>query len=498
MALWYEISFILVWMVYSVAYPLLLISLVLPLLFYPKATLHKYYYLYNSIQYILFCQDKKKTKRKKTTKNENGVTEDGTDTTPTTSTTTDPSIYFPGYNNNSNNANIDNTNTIVTKKTILFVRHGESTWNYTFNKGNDRSTMTFLLYFIPNVVQTLWYEYYYYMTGQWTESLLYDSPLSHHGIQQAQTIQQLISNTNLQFVTPKEEKYLSILLKGSHNTTTTRTISTTTAADASTNDNDNNHNDTSHLDTTLYLVSNLRRAITTAGIAFYPQLTSTTNATASTASDLSKTGTHTSSSSLRRLRIVTALQEISSNPDALCISPPPPTAHNHSMVSSRSDPISIRRYIYGNHHGSGGGVMDTTYHTGNKSLSSTGQARIHEFCHLLFHNENNNMNTGKDNTTTTTTSNNTNNNYHPPNHSISSAQNYIVTGHSLWFLTFFQLLLPASCHHIAKKKKLQNGSIIGFTLLHTTTMTNDATKNYVMEDHYMIDPTSLVVVHGGF
>ena len=168
------------------------------------------------------------------------------------------------------------------------------------------------------------------------------------------------------------------------------------------------------------------------------------------------------------------------------------------MVGSDSDPVPIRRYIYGNRNTSSGssdgddgdnmksstggaGVMDTTYHTGNKSLSSTGQERIQEFCHLLFRNNH----PVKDSTITDTTTTN----------GISHAQNYIVTGHSLWFLTFFQLLLPTSCHHVAKKKKLQNGSIIGFTLLHTTTT---STTNNESADHYMIDPTSLVVVHGGF
>ncbi len=460
-ALWYEILFLTAWILYSIAYPIMLISLLLPLLLYPKATIFKYYFVYTSLQYMLFCRDKKK-KNKTKSSSLNGVT-DATENS-------DPSIYFPGYNNNttgSSSSGDDTPSTPVTKKTIIFIRHGESTWNYTFNKGNERSTLSFVLYFIPNLIRTIFYEYYYYMTGQCMESLLYDSPLSHNGIQQAMTIQHFVQSSNLQFVTPKEEKFIAIL-KGD-----------------TTNENKND---------TIYMVSNLRRAITTAGIAFYTQLTTCTS---SRPHDDNDDGEDTApvQKDKKPLMIVSALQEISTNPDALCISPASSASSNVStMVGSASDPIHIRRYIYGTSsrssvtsndtktrpsaNGGGGGVMDTTYHSGNKSISSTGRQRIQEFCHLLFHDPT--MTTNSDDKTDSS--------------NVSSAKNYIVTGHSLWFLTFFQLLLPSSSNHISKKKKLQNGSIIGFTLLHTTSTKND--KEVV--DHFMIDPTSLVVVHGGF
>jgi hypothetical protein len=276
------------------------------------------------------------------------------------------------------------------------------------------------------------------------------------------------------------------------------------------------------------LVSNLRRAITTAGIAFYPQLRSPV---ANTNVDPTTTTTTTTTKQSphhhhhhQKLHVLSALQEISINPDALCISPSSASSsssssqHQHpstTMVSSHTDPIHIQRYIYGHHHHHHhfkndnkkesainvsrttntlpDGIIDTTYHYGNKSLSSTGPERIHEFCHLLFHPTDPTHHI-TDTTTTTTTSNPTTTTI------LSSAQNYIVTGHSLWFLTFFQLLLPHSCQHTAKKKKLQNGSMIGFTLLHTTsTQTSSASSGDTqILDHYMVDPTSLVVVHGGF
>ena len=476
-ALWYEIGFLTAWIIYSIGYPIMLISLLLPLLLYPKATIFKYYFVYTSLQYMLFCRDKTKKNKTKSTGSSSSSTSSSSALNGMTENS-DPSIYFPGYHNNTTGTSMggDDTPSVpVTKKTIIFIRHGESTWNYTFNKGNERSTLSFVLYFIPNLIRTIFYEYYYYMTGQCMESLLYDSPLSHNGIQQAMTVQHFIQSSNLQFVTPKEEKFIAIL-KGD-----------------TTNESKND---------TVYMVSNLRRAITTAGIAFYTQLTTITNRRSLHHEDEDGKDTAPVRTEKKPLMIVSALQEISTNPDALCISPASSASSSSSstMVGSASDPIHIRRYIYGtNSTGSrssssgatpnsdtkptrtsanGGGVMDTTFHWGNKSLSSTGRQRIQEFCHLLFH----------DTTTTTNCDDKTDSS------NVSSANNYIVTGHSLWFLTFFQLLLPTSCNHIAKKKKLQNGSIIGFTLLHTTSTKND--KEVV--DHYMIDPTSLVVVHGGF
>ena len=89
-ALWYELLFIIVWIFYSITYPLVYISILLPLLLHPSATVDKYYYMYNSIKYILFCRDKKK--KSKYTKNVSVVGEIDH---------TDPSVYFPGYNSTS-------------------------------------------------------------------------------------------------------------------------------------------------------------------------------------------------------------------------------------------------------------------------------------------------------------------------------------------------------------------------------------------------------------
>lgn len=54
----------------------------------------------------------------------------------------------------------------VTRHTIYFVRHGESTWNETFNKGHHRTAMQFIIGFIPNLIKALLYEIQLLLTGQ--------------------------------------------------------------------------------------------------------------------------------------------------------------------------------------------------------------------------------------------------------------------------------------------------------------------------------------------
>jgi hypothetical protein len=54
----------------------------------------------------------------------------------------------------------------VDRKTIYFVRHGESTWNDTFNKGKHRSTAAFILGFVPGLVKAVLYEIYLLLVGK--------------------------------------------------------------------------------------------------------------------------------------------------------------------------------------------------------------------------------------------------------------------------------------------------------------------------------------------
>jgi len=52
------------------------------------------------------------------------------------------------------------------RKTIYFVRHGESTWNDTFNKGKHRSMAVFLIGFGPGLAKAVLYELYLLLSGK--------------------------------------------------------------------------------------------------------------------------------------------------------------------------------------------------------------------------------------------------------------------------------------------------------------------------------------------
>ena len=54
----------------------------------------------------------------------------------------------------------------VERKTVYFVRHGESTWNDTFNKGSHRTWTAFLIGFFPGLVKAVLYEIYLLLAGR--------------------------------------------------------------------------------------------------------------------------------------------------------------------------------------------------------------------------------------------------------------------------------------------------------------------------------------------
>jgi hypothetical protein len=54
----------------------------------------------------------------------------------------------------------------VERRTVYFVRHGESTWNDTFNKGSHRSWTAFLLGFFPGLVKSFLYELFLLLSGK--------------------------------------------------------------------------------------------------------------------------------------------------------------------------------------------------------------------------------------------------------------------------------------------------------------------------------------------
>ena len=54
----------------------------------------------------------------------------------------------------------------VRRKTVYFVRHGESTWNDTFNKGKHRSAIVFAIGFVPGLIKAVLYELYLLLSGK--------------------------------------------------------------------------------------------------------------------------------------------------------------------------------------------------------------------------------------------------------------------------------------------------------------------------------------------
>jgi hypothetical protein len=61
----------------------------------------------------------------------------------------------------------------IERKTIYFVRHGESTWNDTFNKGSHRSALVFAIGFIPGLIKSLLFELYLILSGKLDRSVLW-------------------------------------------------------------------------------------------------------------------------------------------------------------------------------------------------------------------------------------------------------------------------------------------------------------------------------------
>jgi hypothetical protein len=336
----------------------------------PKAAYAKVMLIVTTFQFLILSKDKKWKK-----------------------SPDDPAAFFEGKSDDE-----------IDKKTVIFLRHGESTWNDTFNKG-DRKTVDFILNFVPNLFKSFGTEWYFLVTGQSDESWFYDSPLSLKGISQAEAVAKYLKDTDPKFATPKEATLLKMM--------------------------------TGDCDEPCQLVSsNLRRAISTCSIALKDRLDKNPK---------------------DKIIILEELQEASINPDALSIHPP-----YGPLVTAFTDSDRVKE-IYLTQ-------CDTTLNKGNKPLKGNGLTRLEGFCKLMFPSKK--SDDSKDSPKGIT------------------ANNILATGHSYYFRAFFQTYLPKNFDHVSKKKKLVNGGVVGFTLMHTTTKSG--------EDKYMIDPNSIVTLYGGF
>mmetsp|Transcript_17159 Transcript_17159/g.24145 ORF Transcript_17159/g.24145 Transcript_17159/m.24145 type:complete len:401 (-) Transcript_17159:24-1226(-) len=388
-----QVFFFAIWVITSLVRPVSQVCLVL-LILNPFAAMRKIQLFITTAQYLVMCNDKKWKAPHE-----------------------DPASFFE-------TSPKDKTE----KKTIIFVRHGESTWNDTFNKG-DRSTMSFVLNFIPNLIWSIFVEVYLFVGGYDNESWFYDSPLSQKGLSQAHGVRNFLQQP-LEFSTPREQELIRIML-GIEKVKTPSLSPEGGEEESSSSEEEKsskaNGNNSKAQDTpsSQLVSSNLRRAISTMAIGFQDRLEQKMPNDS--------------------ILILTQLQEISRNPDALSITPPKGT-----VLDSWTDRHLVHDILTNQ--------CDTSLHTGNKPINSNGLIRMQEFCSVVFDK--------------------------------IEKDHVIVAGHSLWFRSFFRTFLPHTVDHVSKKKKLVNGGCVGFTLERIET----SKGNY----KYLIDPRGITVLYGGF
>eukprot|EP00581_Thalassiosira_minuscula_P004586 CAMPEP_0183743758 /NCGR_PEP_ID=MMETSP0737-20130205/65381_1 /TAXON_ID=385413 /ORGANISM="Thalassiosira miniscula, Strain CCMP1093" /LENGTH=478 /DNA_ID=CAMNT_0025979387 /DNA_START=508 /DNA_END=1945 /DNA_ORIENTATION=+ len=457
--------FQLTWLLHSLRRPLLLVS-ALCLLSNPKAAYNKLKLFYVTFIYLLFSKDKTwKVPKDK-----------------------DPASFFPKELGGTLESSNTSKKYTYREKTVILIRHGESTWNDTFNAG-DRSKPLFILFFIPNLIYATILEIYYIISGKDDHSWFFDSALSQKGVGQADGLRKFLKKEKMRLGskgTPDEERAVKLLLavgEESNPSSTVvssnlrRAISTAAIgladrfiATAVKNESSNKKKkkDDILLLPCLQEISRNPDALTILpprGVAhptwcdedisgFIPQ--TSFGGMIDTKYQLIATAVKNESSNKKKKKddilLLPCLQEISRNPDALTILPPRGVAHPTWCDEDISGFIPQTSF---------GGMIDTKYHTGNKSVNSTGLIRLEQFCHDIF----DNAKLPKD--------------------------VIIATGHSLFFRSVFQVYLPRGYEHISKKKKLVNGGTVMVTL-------REATETGSGKKEYMIDERSVVMVYGGF
>jgi hypothetical protein len=207
------------------------------------------------------------------------------------------------------------------RKTIYLVRHGESTWNDTFNKGSHRSALVFAVGFIPGLIKSLLFELYLILSGK-LDSWFYDSPASPLGLSQVKDLASFIKKGKASNDTIAQH---IAILKASPDAPPSKMI-----------------------------CSSLRRAVTTMAGGFKDRL---------------------SRRPQEKILIVPALQEISRNPDTLSITP----AHTQIQASwiDKTSKLANFQSIYMNQ-------VDMSLHAGNKPLGTNGLKRMRDFCNFVF------------------------------------------------------------------------------------------------------------------
>eukprot|EP00568_Trieres_chinensis_P002089 CAMPEP_0183310730 /NCGR_PEP_ID=MMETSP0160_2-20130417/32938_1 /TAXON_ID=2839 ORGANISM="Odontella Sinensis, Strain Grunow 1884" /NCGR_SAMPLE_ID=MMETSP0160_2 /ASSEMBLY_ACC=CAM_ASM_000250 /LENGTH=363 /DNA_ID=CAMNT_0025475073 /DNA_START=131 /DNA_END=1222 /DNA_ORIENTATION=+ len=249
--------------------------------------IHRVRLTIQGVLYLIFCNDKSWKKPK------------------------DPASYFNSIDKSK-----------VTKKTVVFVRHGESTWNDTFNKGSHRSALVFVLGFIPGLIKSVLYETYLVLSGK-VDSWFYDSPLSYLGLGQVDDLGKFLGKKPVG-VSDEEAKMISIL-----------------RGDAGAPESK-------------ILCSSLRRAISTMAAGFRERLSRRPG---------------------DKILVIPSLQEISRNPDTLSITPAQKQV-TASWIDKGSKICDFQKIFTQQ--------TDMSLHKGNKPIKTNGLLRMNEFCDFVF------------------------------------------------------------------------------------------------------------------
>lgn len=258
------------------------------------------------------------------------------------------------------------------ERRVVFIRHGESTWNEIFNRGKGVGRFLWMpIRFARGLAKEA-------AALLRPESTFIDSPLSSLGVQQASAIREALHASS------RDGSMLAEVLL------------TPEDSDAK----------------TVIVSSNLLRAVETATLAFADRLEKTRE----------------------QVYIRSELQEISRNLDTVALAPP------------LKLPLSPRTAVI---EALGGTGLDFDHlycadgNRGNKAVMGHPRRRLARFAAFCFGDSNVDGLEGL------------------RGHSNATV---IVTGHSLWFRTFFRMYIDKNVRHKAKERKISNAGVVAFTL----------------------------------
>ena len=305
----YIFLFYAAWVAYSLSRPIFALSLLF-LLARPHQAIRKIRLFAISLIYLVLCNDKRWTQPDE-----------------------DPASFFA----------LASTPAEIQSKTIIFVRHGESTWNDTFNKG-DRKPLNFAISFLPNLFYAMAVEIYLFVAGHSDQSWFFDSPLSQKGVRQATDLRKFLV-TRGQHATAAEKEIWDLL-------TGKASEETSESGDSGSHEN----GDKRRRVVAQICSSNLRRAISTVAVSLQDRL------------DQQITDD--------KILILPQLQEISRNPDALSIAPPYAKELTPTWTDKEINGFDFERIFKKQ--------VDTSLMYGNKPISTNGLKRMKEFCSVAF------------------------------------------------------------------------------------------------------------------